>query len=571
MVQFTEVVAAGPGWTTVRTADGRTVTLQGARNWRNNNPGNLEYGPTARGYGAVGTDGRFAVFNDYNAGRAAKEGLLFENPRYSTLTIRDAIAKYAPPVENNTTAYVNAITSSIGVPASTPLSDLTEEQRSVMLDTMQRVEGFRPGKAKGILGDPLDANTLQIDPQYGSIPDSVPVPEMRPGLGQVDSAVGMMSVIDPVSVTPVQRGLLDTPTTETAGMLGPAAFDTARFGEPAPAFDMGRFGAPVEQAPAFDMARFGEATPSFDSARFGQPETVANGFDVRRFGSMSPMNVDAMASAAGMAPQQPAQAQQAQQAQGFDPSRFGNMTEQPQGMAGLRDALAASNAQMAAPSGGLLGNAQAAQPTAPSSPPGMAEQYGQYGQGQLAMQQAMAPSVAAANLAADVADQQGLLASVKTGRLPAMTQPTQPGYVDPAVNAQPQVTAPMQAAPAMTPAPAMAAPAQAARPAAAAGATPTGPELGRLVERQMMTRSLLGGIGGGLLGGALLGPVGAAVGGLLGRNVAKRSYYPPAPTAQSKKSDKKFGYGDLNDYGREAYDSSSQVRDVVDNDRPGLW
>lgn len=224
MVQFTEVIGAGPGWTTVRTSDGRTVTMQGARNWRNNNPGNLEYGSTARNYGAIGTDGRFAVFDEYNTGRTAKEGLLFNNSRYNNLSIRDAISKYAPPFENNTTAYVNAITSALGVPDTTTLSELTDAQRGTMLDTMQRVEGFRSGKATGILGDPLDPNTLQIDPQYGFIPDSPPTPTPR---GQSPGDYGILGVIDPPTVTPVERGLL--PDVQSTPQ-----FDQSRFADGVP-------------------------------------------------------------------------------------------------------------------------------------------------------------------------------------------------------------------------------------------------------------------------------------------------------------------------------------------------
>lgn len=358
--------------------------------------------------------------------------------------------------------------------------------------------------------------------------------------------------------SPAPRGILDAPQTQTAGILGPSAFDAERFGAPAPSFDTARFGEPT--APS----------PSFDTARFGEPQAVAENFDVGRFGSMSPMNVDAMASAAGIAPEQPTQV-----AGSFDAGRFGTMTDQPQGIAGLRDALTAQQAQMTAPQGmGLLGEAQAAQPAAPATA-GLAEQYGQYGAGQLAMRDAMAPGLAAANLAADVADQRGLLSSVKTDRL-AAAPAVQPGYVDPVVTAQPAYTQPTYTQPAPQPAPqiAPAAPAAPARPAVepkgTVGGTPTGAALGALVERQMNTRSLLGGIGGGLLGGALLGPVGAALGGLLGRNVANRTYHPPAPEAP-KGGTRGSDYGDLNERGRETYGSSEQFRDAVDSGVGGLW
>ena len=357
--------------------------------------------------------------------------------------------------------------------------------------------------------------------------------------------------------SPAPRGLLDSPQTQTAGLLGPSAFDAARFGEPAPSFDMARFGEAVEQS------------PSFDTARFGDPQAVAQNFDVGRFGSMSPMNVDAMASAAGLA-----QAQPTQVAGDFDAGRFGTMTEQPQGMAGLRDAMATQQAQMAAPQGmGLIGDVQAAQPASPTTA-SMAEQYGQYGVGQMAMRDAMAPGLAAANLAADVADKQGLLASEKMDRL-AAAPTAQPGYVDPVVTTQPTYTQPApQPAPQITPA-APAAPARpSVEPPGQVGGTLTGAALGALVDRQMKTRSLLGGIGGGLLGGALLGPVGAALGGLLGRNVANRTYYPPAPDKPKNAATGAAagtGFSSLNERGQDAYRESGQFRDAVDSGKGGLW
>lgn len=140
------VVDSGPGWTEVELADGTIERRQGSRNWRNNNPGNIEYGPYAKSQGAVGSDGRFAIFPSYEAGRAAKENLLFNTSGYQGKTIAGAISRYAPPSENNTNAYIGAITRGLGVPANTPMSSLTPSQRSRMLDIMQGVEGFKPGK-----------------------------------------------------------------------------------------------------------------------------------------------------------------------------------------------------------------------------------------------------------------------------------------------------------------------------------------------------------------------------------------------------------------------------------------
>lgn len=148
---FVRVADAGKGWTSLVGPNGE-VRREGARNWRNNNPGNIEYGKFAQSAGAIGTDGRFAVFPSYEAGRAAKAKLLFESPNYRDKTIYGAISRWAPPVENNTNAYANAVASAVGVSLDTPISALSSEQRNAMLDAMEKVEGFRPGKEISIGG-----------------------------------------------------------------------------------------------------------------------------------------------------------------------------------------------------------------------------------------------------------------------------------------------------------------------------------------------------------------------------------------------------------------------------------
>jgi hypothetical protein len=130
----------------VQLADGSTERRDGARNWRNNNPGNIEYGDFAKKYGALGSDGRFAIFPSYDAGRKAKEALLFEGRGYAGMNIQQAIYRYAPPSENNSQNYVDSVAAAVGVPASTPLSQLNAQQRTAMLNSMEKVEGFKTGK-----------------------------------------------------------------------------------------------------------------------------------------------------------------------------------------------------------------------------------------------------------------------------------------------------------------------------------------------------------------------------------------------------------------------------------------
>lgn len=155
MADFVEVVAAGNGWTQVRDAEGNVFKLEGARNWRNNNPGNLEYGEFAKSLGAVGSDGRFAVFPSYDAGRQAKERLIFASPSYRDLTLEQAISRYAPPNENNTRSYINQVAAAAGVPASTPMNQIPTTVRGNVLNAMERVEGFKPGRTYNAQGIPL--------------------------------------------------------------------------------------------------------------------------------------------------------------------------------------------------------------------------------------------------------------------------------------------------------------------------------------------------------------------------------------------------------------------------------
>jgi hypothetical protein len=72
---------------------------------RNHNPGDIEYDDFSRAHGAIGTDGRFAIFPDDATGFAALNALL-QGKHYAGLTVEAAINRYAPPNENNDQSYV---------------------------------------------------------------------------------------------------------------------------------------------------------------------------------------------------------------------------------------------------------------------------------------------------------------------------------------------------------------------------------------------------------------------------------------------------------------------------------
>lgn len=81
---------------------------------------------------------------------------------------------------------------------------------------------------------------------------------------------------------------------------------------------------------------------------------------------------------------------------------------------------------------------------------------------------------------------------------------------------------------------------------------------------------LLGTIGGAAIGGLLAGPVGGLLGGWLGKTGVSHMGYPSAPSGGTK-SNKQLSRSDLDGAGKGLYDRSSQVRDVVDHNSPGLW
>lgn len=145
------VLETGPGFNVTKNADGSVTRQEGARNWRNNNPGNIEYGPFAKRMGAIATDGRFAVFPDYETGRKAKASLIFEGKSYRDLSLKDAISRYAPPSENDTATYQRTVLASVGG-ANRKMADYSPAERSAILDAMQRVEGFKTGTVSVVGG-----------------------------------------------------------------------------------------------------------------------------------------------------------------------------------------------------------------------------------------------------------------------------------------------------------------------------------------------------------------------------------------------------------------------------------
>ena len=110
------------------------------RSIRTNNPGALNYGPFAQRYGAIGSDGRLAIFPDVETGRRAMSGLLDTYERQHGLnTVSGIINRWAPPnVDNNSTGlYIKTVAAKLGVDPNAPL---TAQHRPALMDAMAAYE-----------------------------------------------------------------------------------------------------------------------------------------------------------------------------------------------------------------------------------------------------------------------------------------------------------------------------------------------------------------------------------------------------------------------------------------------
>lgn len=183
---------------------------------------------------------------------------------------------------------------------------------------------------------------------------------------------------------------------------------------------------------------------------------------------------------------------------------------------------------------------------------------------------------------------EGILPSIQY-TAPLQQQTVTPGYVDPQVTTQQPVAATnsLLSNAAVQPPPqvqnGLLSQPEYNAVQAAGGFNPVNPNyaLSAQVEKGMSNRRLGGGLLGGLAGGILLGPIGAIAGGLLGRNYAQKTYYPPAPApsideqarkaAGLNKSYQGSGYNSLSGYGKSVYSGSGQFSSAVDSGKGGLW
>lgn len=96
----------------------------GPRGIRNNNPGNIERsGVTWKGMAQdQSRDPRFIVFSAPEYGIRAMARVLKNYLAQGYDTVQEVINRWAPPIENDTGAYVRAVAARVGVSPTTPIN-----------------------------------------------------------------------------------------------------------------------------------------------------------------------------------------------------------------------------------------------------------------------------------------------------------------------------------------------------------------------------------------------------------------------------------------------------------------
>lgn len=145
-----QVVQVNESTVVYKIGDKEETRTGGSLSWRLNNPGLIFFGPFAKSVGAIGSDGRYAIFSSYESGRTAVEKLLFEsNDRgYKNLSLENALKRYAPKSEGFNTDYYISSMGETGIPLTKLLSDFTEAERNTLLTHLEKIERFTPGKVE---------------------------------------------------------------------------------------------------------------------------------------------------------------------------------------------------------------------------------------------------------------------------------------------------------------------------------------------------------------------------------------------------------------------------------------
>lgn len=112
-----------------------------SRGLRNNNPGNIRRNSDVFQGEKTSSDREFKQFKSMAYGYRAIFKILSNYYRnYKLDTIRKMIGRWAPENENNTDAYIKAVSDYAGIPADDPININDREQMIRIVAAMSRIE-----------------------------------------------------------------------------------------------------------------------------------------------------------------------------------------------------------------------------------------------------------------------------------------------------------------------------------------------------------------------------------------------------------------------------------------------
>ncbi|MBD2786307.1 structural protein [Xenorhabdus sp. DI] len=111
------------------------------RGIRNNNPGNIRHGDKWQGLCSRQTDKSFCQFQAPEYGIRAMVKILYTyQHKYGDKTIHQFISRWAPPNENDTEAYINYVSRTVGVSSEAVIDVFHQEIMTELVKAMIRME-----------------------------------------------------------------------------------------------------------------------------------------------------------------------------------------------------------------------------------------------------------------------------------------------------------------------------------------------------------------------------------------------------------------------------------------------
>ena len=122
------------------------------RGLRNNNPGNIRKNSDVLQGEKTSSDKEFKQFKSMAYGYRAIFKILSNYYRnYKLDTIRKMISRWAPENENNTDAYIKAVSDYAGIPADDPINVNDREQMIRIVAGMSKVENGREADMSDVI------------------------------------------------------------------------------------------------------------------------------------------------------------------------------------------------------------------------------------------------------------------------------------------------------------------------------------------------------------------------------------------------------------------------------------